>query len=107
MTSRLTPSDASLETLHDVEIDRIECKLSDRTVTIKLRGHELGWTRIEASEVSEIQIGARSPWGRSSAINSAQLTTLEDVGFRLVIEMQSGDNIVVIAGAFALSRSPH
>lgn len=103
MTKRLLPSDPALERLHDAEIVRIEYGASDRTATIHLRSCELEMTRIDVSETSEIQIGARSPWGRSSAINSVQLTTAEDVGFRLVIEMQSGDNIVILAGGFALS----
>lgn len=103
MTSRLFPSDAVLERLHDAEIVRIEYDVNERTATIFLRSYEPEMTRIDVSETSELQIGARSPWGRSSAINSAQLTTMEDEGFRLVIEMQSGDNIVILAGGFVLS----
>lgn len=50
--------------------------------------------------VTAIQISHRSPWGNSKHVNQQRL----DSGENFVLEMQSGDEIRVMAAAVTLER---
>ncbi len=92
--------------LHDAILDGVTVEWSEGTCIVQLRAFfdqtqaaepiELHFTR-----VSSVCVPRNAPWGESVYVNSTRAE-----GSRYVLEMQSGDEIEVIAGGVSLWRPP-
>jgi hypothetical protein len=95
-SERIEPPD-----LHDTTLLSIEVDWPKGAVIVRLRG--------ASDEIHVSAIGLRlatiprfQPWGPSVSVNTAQLMTVEGGVTRLVVEMQSGDELVIEADAVYL-----
>lgn len=102
----LTYSDFARVPLHDALLDRICVEWRSRLCTFHLRafveaGAHAQPYQLTFSDLSEIHIPMRYPWGESVHINGqgAQPPVYS-------VEMQSGDEIMIVAESFSFKPAP-
>jgi hypothetical protein len=92
--------------LHDTLLDTVAIDYRDSSVVFSVRmllqaGQPQKIGRIELKGLKELKLGSEQPWGPSTSINSAHIESAGDLQ-RLLIELQSGDEIVAVAKSIVL-----
>jgi len=97
----------SWERLHDATLVGLECSWESGDVTLRLRTGLPATPRVDIRGLAGrlLLCPRRHPWGPSISVNEVRKPTRssDNTGWRLEIEMQSGDTIVVEAGEFQLA----
>lgn len=86
--------------LHDASLQTVQLQWVGGVVRLSLIYSDGGCRRhgtICGSNVSEVRCSRAFPWGRSQSINTVTLDD-RDTPARLLLEMQSGDQVAVMAG---------
>jgi hypothetical protein len=91
--------------MHDWILLTILFDWKPRLVTLSLRNHQAGEVHLVAKDVVDLSVPHRRDWGPSVHVNEVMGAIEDGNGMqRLEIEMQSGDIIKIVAGAFHLPR---
>lgn len=88
--------------LHDATLVSVDFRWLDGQVALLFRA-QLGAMTVTAHNVTSLVVPRENPWGPSVSVNSTRV--LNGTGSslrRLVIEMQSGDEIVIDAERFEI-----
>jgi len=87
-----------LPNLHDATLKDIHVDWGAATATLHLRAVPGVDVVLIAQGLRELQVAHRDPWGPSVSVNGVELVLTDDGEHSLCIEMQSGDDITVVAG---------
>jgi hypothetical protein len=89
--------------LHDAGLKSIDVDWAQRTATLRLTPHENypnQPTAIRIRGLRQLVAQRLDPWGPSESIMTSEGPDASDEGTRLVLHMQSGDEVTVIADTF-------
>ena len=89
--------------MHDWTLKSVLFEWELARVTLILENLEAQGTRLVAEDVVDLCVPLQKEWGPSASVN--KLIGPSETGNgkqKLAIEMQSGDTLVIIAGAFKL-----
>lgn len=91
--------------LHDATLESMELRWSSGELFLRLRTGDTNHLRrvIVVSALRQLACDRQMPWGSSVSINEVRGPAATDDGASVLeIEMQSGDLIRVVAGAFSV-----
>jgi hypothetical protein len=91
--------------LHDATLISITVHWIEGTAELTFRLAGQVEATVSALRLSGLMVPREQPWGRSVSVNSAVVTAASGGRQRLVVEMQSGDEIVAYAEEFRDSRT--
>ncbi len=92
--------------LHDATLQAVQLQWTEGVVRVSLiyfDGDRRRHGSILGTNVSDLSCPRAFPWGRSHSINTVSLDESETAA-RLLVEMQSGDQIVIVADAFSFEE---
>ncbi len=101
----MTASQADLDNLHDAVLETVTFDWAAAKATLSLRLSSATATRclITVEGVTFLECPRRNAWGPSKSVNEADL---ENDGKRLVIHMQSGDDLVFEGTSVSVTSAP-
>jgi hypothetical protein len=95
---------------HDAQLRRVQFDWNAGTGCLELIPHRLYPDQapiIEARGLRSASLPREHPWGPSSVVLEAHAPQpTADGRFRLVVTMQSGDELVLLADAFVMVKRP-
>jgi hypothetical protein len=94
----------TLPNLHDAVLERLQVDWSAATVTVELHPVPGEPIVLTAYGVRELRVDHWEPWGPSAFVNSTEIHEAAAGHLRLRLEMQSGDNILIVAEQFELTQ---
>jgi len=78
--------------LHDFTLLRLVVDWEAKTATLELKGPN-GPRKFEVGGLRKIELTRDDPWGPSVSVNSVVITRDDDLALRVIVEMQTGDEI--------------
>jgi hypothetical protein len=93
--------------LHDAGLKSIDVDWGQRTAVLRLTPHGSypeQPTAIQIRGLRQLVAERHDPWGPSDSIMTSEGPDASDAGTRLVLHMQSGDDVTVIADTFHADR---
>jgi hypothetical protein len=82
--------------LHDALLECVRVDWRAGTASIECGTPADARTVLVVHHVREVRVDKREPWGRSESINSVYVDESNDSEVALYIEVQSGDDILVV-----------
>jgi hypothetical protein len=93
--------------LHDAGLKSVEVDWEERRGVLRLIPHE-GYpeqpTAIQIRGLRQLVAERHEPWGPSDRIMTSEGPDASDGAMRLVLHMQSGDDVTVVADTFHAER---
>jgi hypothetical protein len=85
-----------LPNLHDAILERVLVDWTARTASVECGTGADTRLLLVAHEIREVRCDKREPWGPSDSINSVYVDDSTESEMALYIEMQSGDDILIV-----------
>lgn len=89
----------SLPNLHDATLIAVRVNWENALVTFELEPLPGAHVELTAREIRELNLTHREEWGPSVSVNSVEARTADGGETVLEIQMQSGDDIIVVCGS--------
>jgi transcription antitermination factor NusG len=87
--------------LHDWTLKSLIYNWSDKILTIDLTDSSSDNKELLAENVTDLKVPHHDEWGKSlSILEAPDILKIDDKNKKLVITMQSGDMIEIVAGKF-------
>lgn len=93
----------TLPNLHDAVLERLHVDWSAATVTVELHPVPGEPIVLTAYGVRELRVDRWEPWGPSAFVNSAEVHDAAPGQVHLRLQMQSGDQVLIVAEQFDLT----
>jgi hypothetical protein len=89
----------SIPNLHDAILERVVVDWPAGTASIECSTAPDGRTVLVVQHIRQVRIDKRQPWGPSQSINSVYVDESSTGEVALYIEVQSGDDILIVGRA--------
>lgn len=101
----MTASQADFDNLHDAVLETVTLDWAAAKASLSLRLSAATPTRciVTIEGVTSVSCPRQNPWGPSKSVNEADL---EADGKRLVVHMQSGDDLVFEGASVSVTSAP-
>ena len=95
-----------LSRLHDATMRIIVLDYATGAVTIGLRpsGYGTPAAELSAFDFTALRLPRSEPWGQSTSVNKATISERDGHGVSLLLQLQSGDELVIEAKDFEMNR---
>lgn len=96
---------SSIPNLHDAILERVLVDWPAGTASVECGTASEARTILVVDHVREVRVDKREPWGRSVSINTVYVDDSKDSEVALYIEMQSGDDILIVGATLEVLGS--